>query len=52
MNNIHALFMSMDLGRFGDIAATSYMSEELIKRIKANYKLFTIVYNDSITMEQ
>ena len=47
-NNV--VFMSMDLGRFGDIDANSYMSEELMHYIKTN--IFQIVYNNSLTMEQ
>ena len=46
----HVLFMSMDLGRFGDTAASSYMSEELINYIKD--RIFQVVYNNSLTMEQ
>ena len=46
----HVLFMSMDLGRFGDTAASSYMSEGLINYIKD--RIFQVVYNNSLTMEQ
>ena len=46
----HTLFMSMDLGRFGDIDANSYMSEELIHYLKTS--IFQIVYNNSLTMER
>ena len=44
------LFMSMDLGRFGDVDANSYISEELMHYIKT--RIFQIVYNNSLTMEQ
>jgi len=46
----HVIFLSMDLGRFGDMAAKSYMSKELISYIKL--KVFQSVYNNSLTMEQ
>jgi len=44
------LFMSMDLGRFGDMSASSHMSHELIRYIKT--RIFQVVYNSSLTMEQ
>ena len=44
------LFMSMDLGRFGDMDASLYMSEELMNYIKD--RIFQVVYNNSLTMEQ
>ena len=37
----HTLFMSMDLGRFGDIDANAYTSEELMLYIKT--KIFQII---------
>ena len=46
----HVLFMSMDLGRFGDVAASSYMSQELINYVKE--RIFQVVYNNSLTMDQ
>ena len=54
INSMHisdqVLFLSMDLGRFGDMSANSYMSEGLISYIKE--KIFQTVYNNSLTMEQ
>ena len=44
------MFMSMDLGQFGDIEANSFLSEELMHYIETS--IFQIVYNNSLTMEE
>ena len=44
------MFMSMDLGQFGDIEANLFLSEELMRYIKTS--IFQIIYNNSLTMEE
>ena len=46
----NVLFMSMDLGKFGDIEARLFLTEKLMSYIKT--RIFQIVYNNSLTMEQ
>ena len=46
----NVMFMSMDLGQFGDIEANSFLSEELMHYIETS--IFQIVYNNSLTMEE
>ena len=50
MNSTYKIFLAQDLGRFGDIKASTYLTDSMMDRIED--KLFQSLYNGNLTMKE